>query len=86
VVIALVDIYSGKRTVKNLASDVDSKVKEYQGAFNKLKLELQGHAVILTEITVLRVLDIVGDLSESSDLRPFLGLIHLATRWGSSAQ
>jgi hypothetical protein len=67
VALALIDICSGVRTAKNLASDVDSKVKQYQDAFNKLKSELQQKATIHTEITVLRVLDVVGDLSESSD-------------------
>jgi hypothetical protein len=40
------------------------KVKQHQAMFNKLRLDLQEHAIIHTEITVLRVLDAIGDLCE----------------------
>jgi hypothetical protein len=49
--------------MKNVV-DVDSKVKQYQESFNNLKLALQQRVVTYTEITVLRVLDAVGDLCE----------------------
>jgi hypothetical protein len=83
-VIAVDDLHSGKRTAKNLVSDVDSKVKQYEESFNKLKLELQQHAVIYTEITVLRVLTVVGEIGEFSDLGLFPGLIHVTTSRRSS--
>jgi cell division protein ZapA (FtsZ GTPase activity inhibitor) len=67
VALALTDPCSGKRTLINLASDVDTKVKEFQDTFNKLRLALQDQAVILTAITVLHVLDAVGDLCEFSE-------------------
>jgi hypothetical protein len=58
-------------TKNMIMSEVDSEIKQYQESFNKLKLDLQQHAVIHTEITVirtentvLRVLDAVGDLCE----------------------
>ena len=47
-------------------SETDEKVKQYQAMFNKLRLDLQEHAIIHTEITVLRVLDAIGDLCEFS--------------------
>ena len=43
-------------------SDVDIKVKQYQVKFNELRLALQERAVIHTEVTVLRVLDVIGGL------------------------
>ena len=79
------DFCSGKRTAKNLMSDVDSQVKQYKETFNQLRLGLQEHAVIHTEITVLRVLDAVGDLCEISELGPSPKLMCLATSRGSSA-
>ena len=79
VAIAIVDLHSGKRTAENLVSDADSKMKQYEESFNKLKAELQQYAVVHTEITVLRVLTIVGEIGEFSDLGPFPGLIHVAT-------
>ena len=79
------DFCSGKRTAKNLMSDVDIKVKQYKETFNQLRLGLQGHAVIHTEITVLRVLDVVGDLCEISEWGSFPKLMHIATSRGSSA-
>jgi hypothetical protein len=66
VALPLINIYSGIRTATNLVSDADSKVKQHQAVFNKLRLDLQEHAIIHTEITVLRVLDAVGDLCEFS--------------------
>ena len=66
-------------------SDVDGKVKQYKETFNQLRSGLQEHAVIHTEITVLRVLDVVGDLCEISELGLFPKLMHIATSWGSSA-
>jgi hypothetical protein len=66
----------GLRTVKNLASDVDSKITEYEGTFDKLRLLFLERAALQTEvtvlqtnvtalqtnITVLRILDAVQDL------------------------
>jgi hypothetical protein len=82
--LALTDICSGKRTVKNLWLDVDSKVMEYQESFKTLELQLQQHATIHTEITVLRVLSVVDEIGEFSGLGPFPRLIHLATSWRNS--
>jgi hypothetical protein len=70
---AFVDLYSGKRIVKNLGSDVDSKVKQYQDKFSSLRAALQEQADIYTEITVLRVLDAIDKIGECSDLGPFTG-------------
>jgi hypothetical protein len=67
VAVAFVDLYSGERMSKNLMSEVGKKVTQYQESFTNLKLELQQHAVIHTEIIVLRVLDAVGDLCEFSE-------------------
>jgi hypothetical protein len=77
--IAFVDLYSGRRAARDVASDADSKIKQYQDSFNNLKLELQQHAVIHTEIIVLRVLDVVDKIGEFYDLKPFPKLIRLAT-------
>jgi hypothetical protein len=64
VTVTFVDLYSGKRIVKNLVSDVDSKVKQLQDMFSNLRSALQQRTGIYTEITVLRVLDVVGDIGE----------------------
>jgi hypothetical protein len=72
--------------VKNLVSDVDSKVKQFQDKFSDLRSALQQQADIYTEITVLRVLDVVGEIGEFSDLVdlwPFPRLIRFATSRGS---
>jgi hypothetical protein len=68
VTVTFVDLYSGKRMAKNLVSDVDSKVKQFQDTFSSLRSALQQQADIYTEITVLRVLDVVGEIGEFSDL------------------
>jgi hypothetical protein len=81
VALVLTDVCSGKRTVKNGRSDVDGKVTEYEESFKTLKLQLQQHATIHTEITVLRVLGVVEEIGEFSDLGYFPRLIHLAISW-----
>jgi hypothetical protein len=80
-VLDLMDICSGIRTAENLVSDADSKVKQHQDTFNKLRSALQERAVIHTEVTALRVLDAVGDLCEFSELRPFPRLTNFALSW-----
>jgi hypothetical protein len=57
---------TGLRTAKNLVSDVDSKIKEYEEKFNKLRLLFQERGVLQTNITVLRILDAVKDLGRQS--------------------
>jgi hypothetical protein len=64
VTVTVVDRYSGKRIVKNLVSDVDNKVKQFQDMFSNLQSELRQQAGIYTKITVLRVLDVVGEIGE----------------------
>jgi hypothetical protein len=57
------DFCPGERTLKNLVSDVDSKVIQYEAKFSELKLALQASGVVHTEITVLRILDVMNNLS-----------------------
>ena len=53
----------GERTLNHLVSDVDSKVKQYEAKFSELKSALQASGVIHTEITVLRILNVMNNLS-----------------------
>ena len=62
---------TGLRTAKNLVSDVDSKVKQYEETFNQLLSLFRDRAALQTEITVfetkvtiLRILGDVKDLGE----------------------
>lgn len=41
---------------------IDGKIEEYQVKFRELKSALQERAVVQTEITVLRILDIVENI------------------------
>jgi hypothetical protein len=82
---SLIDVCSGIRTAKNVVFEADKKVKEHQDRFNNLRKALQEKGVINTEITVLRVLDIVDDLGEFSECRPFPRLINFALSQGNSA-
>jgi hypothetical protein len=54
----------GTQILKNLISDVDDKIKQYETKFGELKSAFQGHAAIHTEITVLRVLNEVESIGE----------------------
>jgi hypothetical protein len=62
--------------VKNIASNVDNKVKQYQDTLHKLKLALQEDTTVHTEIPLLWFLN-VCDLCESSNFVPFPRLIQL---------
>jgi hypothetical protein len=55
---------AGKRTVKNLISDTNSRIKEYEAKFNELKLAFQGRAILRNKITVLLILDNVETIGE----------------------
>ncbi|KAN0107633.1 hypothetical protein V8E52_009952, partial [Russula decolorans] len=57
-----------ERTGKHLVSDVDSKVKQYEAKFSELKSALQASGVVHTEITVLRILDVMNNLTTEIDL------------------
>ena len=48
--------------MKNLMSDADAKITEYQAKFDELKAEFHDEALRNTEITVLRILDDVQGL------------------------
>jgi hypothetical protein len=54
----------GMRILKNILSDVDDTIKQYETKFGELKSALQGRAVLRTEITVLRVLDQVENIGK----------------------
>jgi hypothetical protein len=63
----------GQRTLRHLLSGDNSRVKQYQDKFGELKLALQGHAIIHTEIntleakiTVLHISDAVQHVGVSS--------------------
>jgi hypothetical protein len=49
--------------MKNLISNVDKKVEQFQSKFSELRLALQERAIVHTEITVLRVLETVITIS-----------------------
>jgi hypothetical protein len=50
--------------MKNIMSDVDDKIRQYQDKFNELKAGFQERAMIHTEITVLRVLNQVENIGK----------------------
>jgi hypothetical protein len=58
----------GRRTFKHLLSGDNSRVKQYEDKFSELKLALQGHAIVHTEINVLEtkiaVLRVLNDVQE----------------------
>jgi hypothetical protein len=47
----------------HVSSLVDNKIEQYEDKFRELKSALQEHAVVQTEIVVLRVLDVVENIS-----------------------
>ena len=62
----------GKRTLKNsLMSDVDSKIKQYEDKFNKLKSAFQDRAILQTEIIVSRVLGNLNDFGQRTHIMYF---------------
>jgi hypothetical protein len=44
-------------------SDTDNRIKEYEAKFHDLSLAFQGRSIIRTEITVLRILDHIDNIS-----------------------
>ena len=52
--------FLGKRVLEHILSDTDNKIKQYEDKFEALKSAFQARAILQTEITVLRILDIVG--------------------------
>jgi uncharacterized protein YllA (UPF0747 family) len=50
----------GKRVLEHVLSDTDNKIKQYEDKFEALKSAFQERAILQTEITVLRILNIVG--------------------------
>jgi hypothetical protein len=63
--------WSGLRMAKNLSSEADSKITQYEDKFNEFKSAFQGHAILQTEMTVLqtkftvlRIMDSVDDIGE----------------------
>lgn len=58
----LLPVIPGERTVKNFMTDTDDRIKKYETKFQELKLAFQGHAIVQTEITVLRILNTVDNI------------------------
>jgi hypothetical protein len=58
--------------MKNLVSDVDNKMRQYEDKFKELESAFQERAVLQTGITVLRILDNVENISgyHSISVRP----------------
>jgi hypothetical protein len=54
----------GMRGVKHLLSNADNQIQEYNKKFADLRATFEGHAILDVEISVLRILDDVEDLSE----------------------
>jgi len=54
------------RGVNHLLSNADNQIQEYKNKFADLRAAFQGYATLDVEISVLRILDDVEDLSESS--------------------
>ena len=60
-----------------MLSDTDSKIKEYEDKFTELKGQFQLRATLRTEITVLRILDVVKTFSEYSQIYDLFTYSHL---------
>jgi hypothetical protein len=48
-----------KRVLEHILSGADNRIKQFEDKFKELRSAFQGRAVLQTEITVLRILDIV---------------------------
>ena len=57
-------LISVARTMKNMMSEADTKTKEYAVKFNELKSAFQSHAILHTEITVIKVLTQVSNIGK----------------------
>ena len=55
----------GKRTGKNLISDADQKIENFQNQFKKLKLAFTQHAVCEVQLRVLQIFNTVEKLGKS---------------------
>jgi hypothetical protein len=76
--ISTLNAIQGKRAFKEMFSDTHSQIKQYEEKFAELKSKFQLHADLQTEITVLRILDIVKTFSEYSQMHGvYLPLIHI---------
>ena len=51
------------RLVKHLVSDADNRIQQYTDVFKKLRSQFSDYAILYTEITVVRILEQVQDLS-----------------------
>jgi hypothetical protein len=58
----------GIRVLEHILSDADNKIKQYEDKFKELKSAFQERAVLQTEITVLRILDIVDGQGQHTSL------------------
>jgi hypothetical protein len=49
---------------KNLISDTNNRIKQYEDKFHDLKLAFQGKAILQTEIIIFRISDSINDIGE----------------------
>ena len=55
--------FPGKRILKNTGSQVDAKIEDFRATLLKLHKAFVDEAAVVTEITVLQILDDVGIVS-----------------------
>ena len=55
--------YTGKRLLKNISGQSDKRIEDLRTTFVDLRKAFLGHAAVITEITVLRILDDMGVIS-----------------------
>ena len=55
--------FLGKRTLKNIASQVDKKIEDFRTALLKLHNAFVDEAAVITEITAFQILDDMGIIS-----------------------
>jgi hypothetical protein len=48
-------IFLGTKAIKNMVSEADSKIQEYNDIFSKLKSDFMAYSVLQTNITVLQI-------------------------------
>jgi hypothetical protein len=58
----------GKRILEHILSGADNRINQYEDKFKELKTSFQERAVLRTEITVLRILDIVEGQGQHASL------------------
>ena len=69
VALATTDFRPGIRTARYTISDIDARITDYENKFRELKTAFLEGVAVQTEITVVRMLNVVEATGRSADLR-----------------